>query len=80
MRHEARGEGTIVELMADGRVKVLFDAGDEHRYKRTSWHKLTPVESGGEGRLSSRSRMSRMNRISRGKRCGCTLKPLVPHT
>ena len=39
--HPKRGMGTVKEFMADGRVRVLFDAGDEHRYKPESMHKIS---------------------------------------
>ncbi len=39
--HPTRGIGSVTEHMEDGRVRVKFDDGDEHRYKRSSWHKLT---------------------------------------
>ena len=28
-----RGPGVVVELMVDGRTRILFDSGTEHRYK-----------------------------------------------
>lgn len=40
VRHKTRGLGTVIELMADGRTRVLFDDGDEHRYKPSSMHKI----------------------------------------
>ena len=33
--------GKVVELMVDGRTRILFDSGTEHRYKPASMHKLT---------------------------------------
>ena len=40
VRHVTRGPGTVTELMADGRTRVLFDDGDEHRYHPSSMHKI----------------------------------------
>ena len=31
VRHKKRGTGTIIELMEDGRTRVAFDNGEEHR-------------------------------------------------
>ena len=41
----------MVELMADGRARVAFDNGEEHRYKNASLHKLfaVEVEAAGDG-------------------------------
>ena len=45
VRHATRGNGTVAELMADGRSCVRFDIdGDEHRYQKSSVHKLKPLE------------------------------------
>ena len=33
VRHAKRGLGTVTELMFDGRTRIAFDDGDEHRYK-----------------------------------------------
>ena len=41
--HPTRGIGSVTEHMEDGRVRVKYDDGDEHRYKRSSWHKLSAV-------------------------------------
>ena len=41
--HPTRGIGSVTEHMEDGRVRVKFDDGDEHRYKPSSWHKLSAV-------------------------------------
>ena len=38
--HVERGPGEVIELMEDGRTRVKFDSGEEHRYKPTSMHKL----------------------------------------
>ena len=43
VRHVFRGNGVVTELMADGRTRVKFDDGDEHRYQRSSLHKLKMV-------------------------------------
>ena len=45
MEHESRGAGTVVEQMADGRTRVAFDSGEEHRYRPSSMHKLRPEGS-----------------------------------
>ena len=48
--HESRGAGTVTDLMADGRTRVAFDSGEEHRYRPSSMHKLraktAPTRSG----------------------------------
>ena len=33
VRHKKHGVGKVVELMVDGRTRILFDSGTEHRYK-----------------------------------------------
>ena len=38
--HPKHGAGVVAELMADGRTRVAFDNGEEHRYKPSSMHKL----------------------------------------
>jgi len=40
VRHGLRGIGTVTEHMADGRTRVLFDSGEEHKYKPSSMSKL----------------------------------------
>ena len=46
VRHAVRGRGTVTEHMPgdlfepDGRVRVLFDSGEEHRYNQKSLRKL----------------------------------------
>ena len=55
VRHRERGLGRVAELMDDGRTRVSFDNGEEHRYKDASLHKLFAVEieaataTGGDG-------------------------------
>ena len=51
VRHHERGLGTVAELMDDGRTRVAFDNGEEHRYKNASLHKLfaVEVEAAGDG-------------------------------
>ena len=45
VRHDVRGFGEVIELMEDGRTKVRFaSTGEEHRYKLSSMHKLSPCE------------------------------------
>ena len=39
--HKSRGPGAVVEIMEDGRTKVRFDSGEEHRYQPSSMHKIT---------------------------------------
>ena len=34
--HEKHGTGKVLELMVDGRTRVLFDSGNEHRYTPAS--------------------------------------------
>jgi len=40
IRHRTKGIGTITEKMLDGRVRIAFDDGGEHRYKKSSFHKI----------------------------------------
>ena len=44
VRHESRGVGTVTEHMPDGRTRVTFDSGNEHRYGMLSLHKLKATE------------------------------------
>ena len=44
--HESRGKGTVTELMEDGRTRVAFDSGEEHRYKPASTQKLVLLAPG----------------------------------
>jgi len=30
--HRERGAGSVLEFMPDGRTRILFDSGEEHRY------------------------------------------------
>jgi len=41
--HPRRGVGTVAELMKDGRIRVTFDSGEEHRYNASSFHKFSEV-------------------------------------
>ena len=41
IRHETHGTGKVLELMVDGRTRVLFDSGSEHRYTPASVAGLT---------------------------------------
>ena len=43
LNHPERGPGIVVEIMEDGRTRVRFDSGEEHRYKPSSLTKLTLV-------------------------------------
>ena len=45
VRHSSRGSGVVTEHMDDGRTRVRFDDGDEHRYKPSSMHKLSAVSA-----------------------------------
>ena len=45
VKHSQRGEGTVTELMADGRTRVKFDSGEEHRYKASSTSKLVLIKA-----------------------------------
>ena len=38
--HRQRGAGVVLEIMPDGRTRILFDSGEEHRYKPASMRKL----------------------------------------
>ena len=38
--HDSRGPGRVIENMEDGRTRIAFDSGDEHRYKSASMHKI----------------------------------------
>ena len=31
VHHKYRGAGTVTELMEDGRTRIMFDSGEEHR-------------------------------------------------
>ena len=45
VKHPTRGNGTVTELLQDeSRSRVLFDSGEEHRYKPSSMHKIVPLE------------------------------------
>ena len=43
--HGKRGRGVVAEVMADGRTRVKFDSGDEHRYAPESLDKLVPLDA-----------------------------------
>ena len=45
MEHPRHGAGVVTELMADGRTRVAYDNGEEHRYKPSSMHKLMRGDS-----------------------------------
>ena len=42
VRHFKHGAGTVTQHMEDGRTRVTFDSGEEHRYEEKSIHKLVP--------------------------------------
>ena len=43
--HDKHGIGIVTEHMSDGRTRVTFDNGEEHRYKHSSLHKLQAVSA-----------------------------------
>jgi len=45
VQHPEHGVGIVVEIMHNGRTRVMFDSGDEHRYKPDSLHKLSAPEA-----------------------------------
>ena len=47
-----------MEHMTDGRVRVAFESGEEHRYKPSSLHKLMLDDGTAAGQQKSRRRMS----------------------
>ena len=48
--HGSHGPGAVVDLMEDGRTRVRFDTGEEHRFKPSSIDKLLP-----EGEVDEKS-------------------------
>jgi len=38
--HETHGGGKVAELMDDGRTRIAFENGEEHRYRNTSLQKI----------------------------------------
>jgi hypothetical protein len=44
VRHKDRGVGIVAELLSDGRMPVIFEGGEMHRYKPSSLHKFDLVE------------------------------------
>ena len=49
VRHKDRGIGSVSDLLSDGRMPVLFENGETHRYKPSSWHKFELVEKANQG-------------------------------
>ena len=49
VRHKERGIGSVAEFLSDGRMPVLFENGETHRYKPSSWHKFELVEKANQG-------------------------------
>ena len=45
VHHSKHGEGLVVELMPDGRARVQFDKGEEHKYKPSSLHKASLLKA-----------------------------------
>ena len=41
--HKMHGAGAVVEILEDGRTRIRFDSGEEHRYKPASMHKLKHI-------------------------------------
>ena len=70
--HPTRGLGTVTEHMADGRTKVKFAAGDEHRYRRESITKLLSMRDlhldgwHDDGEEASKDRPGRKEGTKRG--------------
>ena len=62
--HAKRGLGTVVDQMGDGRTRVVFDSGDEHRYRQGSMHKLSA--SGAEGLVVATKSATRLAGGRRG--------------
>ena len=48
VRHAQHGDGTVEEHMSDGRTRIKFDSGDEHRYKKLSMDKILRISDNGE--------------------------------
>ena len=44
VRHKDRGVGIVAESLSDGRMPVIFEDGDTHRYKPSSLYKFALVE------------------------------------
>ena len=56
IKHAKRGEGLVAEILPDGRVRIVFDEGEEHRYHPSSHSKLSKLkEEGGPSSSSSSS-------------------------
>ena len=49
VRHKERGIGSVSEFLSDGRMPVLFENGETHRYKPSSWYKFELVEKANQG-------------------------------
>ena len=65
--HTSRGPGLVTQIMEDGRTRVKFDTGAEHRYKPFSMHKLRP--EGAPGTSSTRD-VSMSPRLGSSPRLG----------
>ena len=46
VKHATRGLGTVTEVMEDGRTKIMFADGSEHKYKASSMHKISAMQRG----------------------------------
>ena len=51
--HGTHGPGVVAELLEGGRTKVVFDSGEEHRYKPSSMYKLEPEDQVDEATLQA---------------------------
>ena len=47
VQHAQRGAGTVTEHMEDGRTRIAFDSGEEHRYAERSMHKVEAAPAPG---------------------------------
>ena len=76
LRHPGRGLGRVVEHMEDGRVKVAFESGEEHRYKPASLHKLTRDDGTSVGTPTLGRRRLDLKDASRNMRMAASWKHL----
>ena len=53
VKHIKRGEGLVAEFLPDGRARIVFDSGEEHRYNPSSYPKLSKVKAGALAASSS---------------------------
>ena len=83
VQHPTHGVGIVVEIMHNGRTRVMFDSGDEHRYKPDSLHKLSAPGAPGLSydtssltSVNDGTKMARRNKL-RGPRRG-SFMPAMP--